>query len=407
MKAVLIIPPRPYLFNQKALPNLGIMTVSAVFKELGYEVEVLDFADGFQFAEADIYGLTVTTPDLEVSTQILSWLKKHGAYKVIAGGVHPTLMPRECLKLGFDAVSVGDSEVTIPQILKGVAIATGWLENIDMAPHPDRTCLDMKKYNFKIDGQPATSMMTTYSCLWGRCAFCCRSPCNKPRFHMPWWVREDLEQIAKLGFQAVMIYDDEFFSYPNRDVKIIKSLGQMGFSWRAFGHSQFLLRNKKLLYEAYKNGLREVLIGVESGSDQILKAINKGTTVAMNKEAIKLLHFLGVKVKAAMICMLPGESEETFKETWAFCEEVEPMISDWDFTMLVPYPGSQIYEHPEQFDISFSRFQVCRAYKGAGTETWNPTPISTSKLSFEEGLIWRDRLEQRFKYKKEIAVKEN
>jgi len=406
LKAVLIIPPRPYLFEQKALPSLGMLTVSAVFKELGYEVEVLDFADGFQFAEADVYGLTLTTPDFPISVEILSWLKKRGVRrKVIVGGPHPTMMPRECLKVGFDAVSVGDCEVTIPRILKGVAVATGWLENIDIAPHPDRTSLDLRKYNFKIDGQSATSMMTTYSCVWGRCAFCSRPPYNKARFHSPWWVREDLEQIANLGFEAVMIYDDEFFTYPNRDIKIIETLGQMGFTWRAFAHSHFLLRNKELAYEASKNGLHEVLIGIESGSDQTLKTINKGTTVAMNKEAIKLLHFLGVKVKAAMICMLPGESEETLKETWAFCEEVEPMISDWDFTMLVPYPGSQIYEHPEQFDIKFDKKQVYQAYKGAGAETWNPTPLSTSKLSFEEGLIWRDRLENRFKYKKEDCEK--
>lgn len=401
MKAVLIIPPRPYLFEQKALPNLGIMTVSAVFKQLGYEVEVLDFADGFQFAEADIHGLTVTTPDFEISTQILRWLKKEGAKKVIAGGPHATIMPHECLDAGFDAISAGDGEVTIPQILEGKAIATGWLDDIDKAPHPDRACLNLKKYSFKIDGQPATSMMTTYSCVWGRCSFCCRPPYNKPRFHSPEWVRKELEEIKELGFGAVMMYDDEFFTYPRRDMQIIGSLGRLDFVWRAFAHSQFLLRDKELLYQASKNGLREVLVGVESGSDQILKGINKGTTVAMNKEAIRLLHFLGVKVKAAMIVMLPSESGETLKETWNFCEEMEPFISDFDFTMLVPYPGSSINEHPEQFDIKFDKKEVYQAYKGAGTEAWNPTPISTSKLSFEEGLKWRDALENRFKYKKE------
>jgi len=400
LKVVLIVPPRPYLFEQKALPNLGIMTVSAIFKQLGHEVEVLDFADGFQFAEADIHGLAVTTPDFPISVKILEWLKYEGAQKVIAGGPHPTLMPGECLNAGFHAVSVGDAEVTIPKILKGQKLACGWLPEINKAPHPDRTCLDLKRYTFKIGGKAATSIMTSRSCAWGRCAFCSRPPLNKLRLHSPEWVSDDLQQIAEFGWQAVQIYDDEFFTYPNRDLKIIKALGEMGFTWRAFGHSQFLLRNKELMYEASRNGLAEVLIGIESGSDHILKAINKGTTVAMNKEAIKLLHFLGVKVKAAMIVMLPSESQETIKETWNFCEEMEPFIADFDFTMLVPYPGSQIYEHPEQFDIFFSKKEVYQAYKGAGTEAWNPTSISTSKLSFEEGLIWREALESQFKYKK-------
>jgi len=399
LKVVLIIPPRPYLLDQKALPNLGICTVSAVFKQLACEVEVLDFADGFQFAEADIHGITITTPDFPVSVQIATWLKKQGAKKIIAGGPHATLRPCDCID-HFDAVSVGDGEVTIPEILKGERIAQGWLQNIDDAPHPDRTCLDLKRYNFKINGQSATSMMTTYSCVWGQCAFCCRPPFNKARFHSYEWVREDIKQIGELGFGAIQIYDDEFFTNPKRDLKIINSLGQSGFTWRAFGHSQFILLNKELLYPASKKGLYEVLLGIEHGKDQMLQTIHKGTTVAMNKQAIKLLHFLGIRVKAAMIVMLPGESEETLKEMWSFCEEMEPFVSEWDFTMLVPYPGSQIYEFPEQFDINFDKKQVYQAYKGAGTEAWNPTPISTSKLSFQEGLKWRERLEQRFKYKK-------
>jgi radical SAM superfamily enzyme YgiQ (UPF0313 family) len=404
LKVALIIPPRPYLFEQKALPNLGVMTVSAVFKQLGHEVEVLDFADGFQFVEADIHGLNVTTPDFKVSTQIVAWLRKQGAQKIVAGGPHAALMPHECLDSGFDAVSVGDGEVTVPGILKGERIACGWLENIDEAPHPDRTCLDLKKYNFKINEQPATSMMTSYSCVWGRCAFCCRPPFNKARFHSHEWVQEDLRQISGLGFSAVQVYDDEFFAYPKRDMKIIETLGQMGFTWRAFGYTPFLLRNKELLFQASKNGLHEVLLGIETGSNQIKKTINKGTTIAADKEAIKLLYFLGVGVKAAMVVMLPGESEETLKETWSFCEEMEPFVSEWDFTMLVPYPGSQIYEHPEQFDIKFDKTTVYQAYKGFGTEACNPTPVSTSKLSFEEGLILREALEQRFKHKnKEIT----
>jgi len=398
LKAVLIIPQRPYLIEQKALPNLGIMTVSAIFKQFNYDVEVLDFADGLQFIQADIHALTTTTPDFEVSIDILKWLKKHGAQKVIVGGPHATLMPDECLAEGFDAVSVGDGEVTIPKILEGETIAYGWLDEIDKAPHPDRTCIDLKKYQFKIDGQPATSMMTSSSCIWGNCYFCSRPKYKKIRFHSPEWIEDELKQIIESGFNAVMIYDDEFFTYPKRDLEIIRMLGQMGFTWRAFGHSKFILHNKNLLYEASKNGLREVLIGVESGSDRILKIINKGSTVAMNKEAIKFLHSLNIRVKAAMIVMLPGESDVTLNETWAFLEEMEQFISDYDFSMLVPYPGSRIYENPEQFDLQFDKNDIHRPFKGAfKTEKWEPARISTSSLSFEEGLMWRDKLEDRFK----------
>jgi len=396
---VLIVPPRPYLLNQKALPNLGILTVSSVFKELGHEVEVLDFADGWRFIEADLYGIYVSTPDVQVSVSILKWIKAKGAKKVICGGPHATLRPKECFEFGFDAVCVGDGEVTVPKVLNGEKLAVGWLKNIDEAPHPDRTCLDLKTYDFEIAGVQATSMMTCYGCIWRRCAFCCRPPHDVLRFHSAEWVIQDLNEIADLGFKAVMIYDDEFFTYPQRDMKIINALGEMGFTWRAFGHSRFLLKNKQLVCEASQNGLREVLIGVESGSNRILQTINKGTTAEMNKQAIEMLHNLNVDVKAAMIVMLPGESKETLEETWSFCEEVKDYVKDWDFCMLVPYPGSLICEKPEGFNIKFEERKIYTAYKGMHTKTWNPLKVSTSKLTFEEGLSWRNVLESRFKFK--------
>ncbi len=402
MKAVLIVPPRPYLFEQKALPPLGVLTAAAVFKKQGWDVEVLDFADGYRFVEADVHGISVNTPDLKACIQILKQLKKDGARKVIAGGPHATLMPQECLDAGFDMVSVGDGEVTIPSILNAVeyegGLSQGWLRDIDEAPHPDRTCLDLKEYNFRIKSLPATSLMTTFGCAWGRCAFCSRVFCVT-RYHSLEWVKEDLKQISDLGFSAVQIYDDEFFTFPKRDEQIIKTLNRMGFTWRVFGNSRFILKNKGLLFQAAESNLYEVLLGIESGSDQILTNINKGTTVKANIEAIEYLHSLGVRVKAAMIIMLPGESEVTLKQTWRFCEKMDQYVSEWDFTMLVPYPGSRIYAHPEQFDIKFDKKKVYQAYKGAGTEAWDPTPISTSKLSFEEGLILREALEKRFKYR--------
>jgi len=376
--------------------------VAAVAKQLGCEVEVYDFADKWTYVEADLYGVYVSTPDVHTSIAILKWLKEKGAEKVSAGGPHATLMPKECLEAGFDAVCVGDGEVGFPKILKGERIAVGWLKNIDESPHPDRSCVDLKSYDFKVGDVQSTSMMTCYGCIWSKCAFCCRPPHDLLRFHSADWVIEDLKQISDLGFRGVMIYDDEFFTYPKRDRQIIKELGRMEFSWRCFGHARWILRNKQLVNEASENGLRGVLIGAESGSRQILETINKGSNPQMNREAIRLLSSKGVSVKAAMVVMLPGESPETLSETWQFCEDVEPYVDDWDFTMLAPYPGSKIFEMPEKFDLRFDKRDVYKAYKGSGTECWEPPKISTSKLSFQEGLKWRDALEQRFKFKNKM-----
>lgn len=328
----------------------------------------------------------------------MKWLKNRGAKRVIAGGPHASFAPLECLEAGFDSVAVGDAEVTLPKILQGDAsVVYGWLSDIDDALHPDRTIIDLKKYNFKVDRESATSMMTATSCAWRKCIFCSRPSNDVLRYHNVPWVLEELDQITKLGFKAVQIYDDEFFTNPMRDNQIIKAMGERGLVWRCFGHSRFLLSNKTLVQMASRNGLRETLIGIESGSNRILGIIDKGTTVEMNKKAIRMLHTLGIKVKCAIIIGLPSESPETLKETWKFCTEAEPYVSDWDFTVFTPYPGSKVYAHPELFDIKFNKEEIYTAYKGAGSKAWIPPKISTTRLKNEQILQLRDKFEARFK----------
>ena len=384
------------MINQKALPGLGILTAAAAAKKAGCEVEFLDFANGKQYSKADIHGLYVLTPDFQTSVEILNWLKNKGAKRVICGGPHANFEPKECLKAGFDAVSIGDAEVTFPLILKGDSLAYGWLRKFDEALHPDRTIVDLKEYDFRIGGVQATSMMTSVGCVWRKCVFCSRPPYDLLKYHNISWVLDELDEIQKLGFKAVQIYDDEFFTNPMRDSLIVKAMGERDLIWRCFGHSRFLLSNKRLVTEASLNGLWEVLIGVESGSNRILGIINKGTTVEVNKKAIRMLHKVGIKVKCAMIIGLPSESPETLKETWRFCEEMDHYVSDWDFTVFSPYPGSEVYNHPEKFDIKFNKGEYT-AFKGSLQPGWKRSGISTSRLKNETILQIRDQFETRFK----------
>lgn len=394
-RILLIVPDRPYLLNQKALPNLGTLLTASIFKRHGCEVKVLDYSDRWQYEDSDLYGITCTTPDFPRVIEIMKWIRRENPdAKIVIGGSHPTLMPQECLDAGFNTVSVGDAEETVPRILNGAeGIIEGWTQNID-AYHADRKAVDLWQYEFHVGGVRATSMMTCRGCIWGKCAFCSRFD-KGARFHSVDYVHEEIQKISDLGFRAVMIYDDEFFTHPERDREIIELLGLYGCVWRCFGRSDFILRNSELVDFAAENRLKEVLLGVESGDDGTLKAIDKGVTVEENKKAVKFLYDDGVKVKAAMIVGLPGESKETLKNTEKFCEEVAPYVDAWDFTILQVYPGSAIWNNPRKYDLEWTCSY--QAYKGMHTEGWNPSPISTSKLSFEEITEWRDRLERRFK----------
>jgi len=396
----LINPDSPFLTDPKVMPPLGLLYIASSLERSGVKVNFVDLAgDSSQkIPKTEYYGVTATTPQFHDAVEVLRKIRSvNPESKVCIGGPHATLKPNECLEAGFDAVVVGEGELAIRDFLKGGrGILAYRIEDIDSIPFPDRSLV--KDYDYRIDGERATTIMTSRGSCPYRCAFCCHSWKTKLRFRSPENVRDELKEIKKLGYGAVMLYDDEFFLDPKRDYRICYYLWTLRFKWRCFTRANLV--NENMATVASESGCKEVLIGVESGSDAILENINKGTTVKENEEAIKILHGAGIRVKAAMIAMLPGETEDTLKETWEFCERVEPYVSDWDFTICTPYPGSDLYENPEKYDFYFEESAVHSAYKGAGSSDWRPPKVWTSSLSFEDGLRWRDGLERRFKFKK-------
>lgn len=400
----LIAPDRPYLITQKSLPPLGPLYLANTLKSKGYDVEVVDFADSTTFSrDADVCGVTILSPDFIRSKEILRSLKRNGAKRVIAGGPHAAIAPEECLKAGFDGVSIGDGELTIERLINGEKIVTAWAKNIDDF-YPDRSAIDLWDYEFYVRGVRATSLITSRGCWWaaktGGCSFCCRCDGRKLRFNSAKHVKKELVDIQSIGFEAIVLYDDTFFSYPKRDTRIVKDIRELGFTWRCFSRADVVLRNKKVVEEAVKTGLSEVLLGVESASDSILKTINKGFTKKQVSEAINFLYDLGVDVKVTFIVGCPSESEETLMETKGFLDEHITKLHDVDFTILQIYPGCDIWREPSKFDLVWQESNT--AYKSKPGEYGGCTPISTSSLSFEELLEWRDKLEKLFKPKEFI-----
>lgn len=406
MKVCLIVPPRPYLIDQKAIPHLGLLTVASVLKDRGYEVEFLDFADGWEYVDAEIYGITATTPDFTTAIKIKDWIKEHNRDAIVAiGGPMATLMSMECIK-HFDVVCSGDFASVahfdwlckFPVIIGGMSTR----EHFDKY-HPDRDLVDLWDYEFYVCGERATTTVFTHSCVWRKCAFCCRyqMPYDKLRLHSVKWCEEEIAEIADKGFRAIQVYDDEFLCFPKRDEQIVRLFPEYGIKvWRCFMRADYCLRNRDLVKLAVRNGLGEVLMGIESVDAKVLELIDKGTTADMYLKAIEFLHSLNVRTKLAFIVGLPGETEESLTKMWKFCERVEPMVADYDFTILTPYPGSKLWKNPERYGIEFDKKEIIYGngwYKGIPGKY--DCKIRHSNLSKEQLLKWRDLLEQRFKLK--------
>ncbi len=396
-RILLIIPASPFLLEPKTFPMLGPLYLSAALKRAGYEVEVLDLTGGGEVGDisTDLVGITATTPQFPEAVSLLREIKaRNPAQGVIIGGPHASVLPAECAAAGFDQVVVGEGEQAI---IKAISYphdrfyAGEQITNLDTIPFPDREAIDIDGYHYYLDSSRTTNMITSRGCPYN-CAFCCHAPWGRGvRYRSAGNVLEEARLLKAMGFGGLMFYDDELMMNMKRDREIFVGLGRLGMVYRLFTRANLVDRKRASLLS--KTGCVEVLIGCESGSDRILKNINKGTTRDMNLKAIEALKQAGIRVKAALIVGLPGESWGSVAETASFVEAAEP--DDVDFTILVVFPGCDIYRHPESYDISFS--SCYEPYKTIPGQY--KAGVSTSHMTAEKIVQARDILERRFKPK--------
>ena len=91
-----------------------------------------------------------------------------------------------------------------------------------------------------------------------------------------------------------------------------------------------------------ENGLRLLLVGYESGNQQILINIKKGVRVERARQFTKDCRDLGITIHGTFIVGLPGETAETIQETIRFAKEINP--HSLQVSIAAPYPGTALYQ---------------------------------------------------------------
>ena len=373
----LVNPASPFLDKDGTMPPLGLMMLSALLKRDGIRCQIIDQGLGDELPDGDLF-FTGTTPQVNEMERFL-----FKGYRVL-GGPHASINPEETYRTSlYSCVVAGEGENVIKDILiyrpTGVIHAPR-ITDLDSLPFPDR--IDAHRYDWTIDGRKATTMVTSRGCT-GKCAFCCRTLDRKIYFRSAKSVIAEMHEIVRLGFGAVMFYDDSIAMKKDRLIEICKGIAKLDIIWRCF------IRSDQVSYELLQimalAGCREVLIGIESGSDTILKNIQKHETAEMHKKAIANAKKAGLRVKALMIAGLPGETWETIEESKQFLLETKP--DSLDVTILQVYQGCPISKTPENYDITFSDPIWYKGRKGEYVST-----VSTSAMSAEEIVKARDYL---------------
>src|SRR3954453_5148814 len=219
------------------------------------------------------------------------------------------------------------------------------LEDMDSLPFVSpvyKRDLSYEKYFIGYLKHPYVSIYTGRGCK-SRCTFCLWPQTVGGHRYRTRSVGNVIEEIAwaQKAFPQVkeFFFDDDTFTDDRpRAEAIATELGRLGITWSCNAKPNVPRATLEVLRD---NGLRLLLVGYETGNQQILNNIRKGTRIDIARRFTKDCHELGITIHGTFILGLPGETSETIEETIRFAAEINPHTIQ--VSLAAPYPGTELY----------------------------------------------------------------
>ena len=220
------------------------------------------------------------------------------------------------------------------------------LENMDLLPFVTpvyKRDLDINNYFIGYLQHPYLSIYTGRGCK-SRCTFCLWPQTVGGHRYRTRSVGHVVEEIAwaQKAFPQVKEFffdDDTFTDDLPRAEAIAKELRKLGVTWSCNAKANVPRETLKVLREG---GLRLLLVGYETGNQQILYNIKKGMRTDVARKFTKDCRELGITIHGTFIMGLPGETKETIEETIRFANEINPHTIQ--VSLAAPYPGTFLFD---------------------------------------------------------------
>ncbi len=339
---------------------------------------------------------------------------------VVLVGTHASALPGQCLRLApsVSAVAVGEYDATLAELadalegdtdpygvaglilnVRGDLVDTGEREmiaNLDSLPFLADVYLrhlDPRNYFFAAARYPSIMTITSRGCPY-KCSFCVWPQVmhrEKYRVRSPGHVAKEFLMFREYfpGVQEVVIEDDTF-SIDNRRVELVSdALIQSGnrLPWTANVRASLSLEAMRKMKAA---GCRLIIAGYESGSQEILDSVCKGTTVEQNLEFAERADKAGLLVHGCFMAGNPGETPETLEETFRMSLRLSPDTAQF-FPVMV-YPGTRLYEkYRKEGKLRTESFD-----RWVTAEGLHNCVVDLPCLTAETLVSWCDRARRRF-----------
>jgi hopanoid biosynthesis associated radical SAM protein HpnJ len=329
--------------------------------------DVLPLAHDYELAV-----LHTSSPSFAGDVQVAETLKRQNpALQIGFVGAKVAVEPETSLLASpaIDFIAREEFDFTIAEVAEGRPLASvdgvTFRDPSGRVVHtPDRAVLeDMDRLPFVTDvykrdlrvedyfigylKHPYVSLYTGRGCR-SKCTFCLWPQTvggHRYRTRSPEHVLAEIALIPKYfpQVQEVFFDDDTFTDNAPRAEAIARGLGAMGVTWSCNAKANVSYETLKVLRD---NGLRLLLVGYESGNQQILNNIKKGIRLDIARRFTRDCRSLGITIHGTFILGLPGETRETIQETIDYAREINPHTIQ--VSIAAPYPGTYLYEQARE-----------------------------------------------------------
>jgi hopanoid biosynthesis associated radical SAM protein HpnJ len=323
----------------------------------------------------EFLALFTTTPGFKSDVRLAQMIKEaNPAIRIAFVGPHVTIQSELSLKAStaIDFVARREFDYSLTEYASGKKLeeiaGISYRQNGQIIHNPDRPAiedldalpfavdvynrdLDMTRYDIPFLKHPYVSFYTSRGCP-ALCTFCLWPQTMSGH---PWRTRsipnvvEEVRRCLEYFPQAKEIFfDDDTLPWAkDRTIELCKALMPLKFTWSCNSRVTVGYETLKAMKEA---GCRLLIVGFESGNDEILKNIKKGATVEQARRFMKHCKELGIVVQGDFQVGFPGETKETIEQTIQFAMELDP--DTIQVSMSHPYPGTEFDAYLKKHNYS-------------------------------------------------------
>jgi len=355
----------PTWLAQPAALVPGSRLVDAPPAGLGLE-EVLPLARDYELVV-----LHTSTPSFPSDVRVAEALKDtNPRLKLGFVGAHVAVNPVEALQssAAIDFVARTEFDFTVREVAEGrrledvdgLSFRTGSgtahtrdravLEDLDRLPF----VVDVYRRDLRVEDYFIGYLLHPYVSLYSgrgcrsKCTFCLWPQTVGGQRYRTRSVDHVVEEIALVRryfpqVKEVFFDDDTFTDDLPRAEAIARRLGDLGVTWSCNAKANVPRETLEVLRD---NGLRLLLVGYESGDQQILNNVKKGVRLDIARRFTRDCHDLGITIHGTFILGLPGETRETIAQTARFAVEIDPHTIQ--VSIAAPYPGTALYQQARE-----------------------------------------------------------